>query len=53
LKIKKLYRFIAEELFFHEMNNVRVKGMVTCFIYEEFHPNAKLDIEDAYEYFLR
>lgn len=50
---KELYRFITEELFFHEMDNMRVPGMMTCFIYEEFHPNAELDIRQAYDYFFR
>ena len=50
---EKLYRFITEELFVHEMDNIRIEGMMTCFTYEEFHPNAKLDIEDAYDYFFR
>ncbi len=49
---KELYRFIIEELFQYEMDDMRVAGMQTCFTYEEFHPNAKLDIEQAYEYLL-
>jgi hypothetical protein len=27
--------------------------MMTGFIYEEFYPNAEMDIKDAYEYFFR
>ncbi|MGM0609071.1 MAG: hypothetical protein ACQESP_11735 [Candidatus Muiribacteriota bacterium] len=50
---KELYRFITEELFVYEMNNVRIEGMNTCFIYEDFHPNAEYDIEQAYDYFFR
>lgn len=50
---KELYRFITEELFEHEMDNIRVKGMTTNFIYEEFHPNAELDIRNACDYFFR
>lgn len=49
----ELYRFITEELFFHEMDNIRIKGMTTHFTYEEFHPNAENDIEHAYDYFFR
>ncbi len=41
---RELYRFITEELFIHEMDNIRIKGMMTCFIYEEFHPNHEYDI---------
>lgn len=48
---KELYRFITEELFKYEMDNVRIDGMTSYFTYEEFHPNAKLDIESAYEHF--
>ncbi|MFA9391376.1 MAG: hypothetical protein ACERKD_16325 [Prolixibacteraceae bacterium] len=49
----ELYRFITEELFQHEMDHIKVPGMTSCFIYEEFHPNSKLDIEQAYDYFFR
>jgi hypothetical protein len=47
----ELYRFITEELFEHEIENVRIDGMNLIFIYEEFHPNAELDIKQAFEYF--
>ena len=50
---KEIYRFITEELFVYEIENIRIKGMNTCFIYEDFHPNAQLDIEQAYDYFFR
>jgi hypothetical protein len=50
---KELYRFITEELFFHEIDNIQVEGMMTCFTYEEFHPNAEYDICQAYDYFFR
>lgn len=49
----ELYRFITEELFQHEMDDIRIPGMTCNFIYEEFHPNAKLDIKDAIDYFFR
>ncbi len=42
---REVYRFITEELFVHEMDNMRIKGMMTCFIYEEFHPNHEYDIK--------
>lgn len=48
---RELYRFITEELFAYEMDNIRIPGMMTCFIYEEFHPNAELDIRNAYDDF--
>ena len=46
----ELYRFITEELFLYKMDNMRIKGMTSNFIYEEFHPNAEYDIEQAYDY---
>lgn len=49
---RELYRFITEELFPYEMEDMRIAGMQTCFTYEEFHPNAKYDIEQAYDYLL-
>jgi hypothetical protein len=49
----ELYRFITEELFQHEMDDIRIPGMMSCFTYEEFHPNAKWDIEQAIDYFFR
>lgn len=50
---RELYRFITEELFVYEMDDMRIPGMTSCFIYEEFHPNAGLDIEQAIDYFFR
>lgn len=50
---RELYRFITEELFVHEIDNMHIEGMMTCFTYEEFHPNAKHDIEMAFDYFFR
>lgn len=48
---RELYRFITEELFVYEIDDMRIPGMTSCFIYEEFHPNAGLDIEQAIDYF--
>ncbi|MES2875578.1 MAG: hypothetical protein V4708_17775, partial [Bacteroidota bacterium] len=39
------YKFITEELFEEKVMNVQLPGMIMHFIYEEFHPNHKLDIE--------
>lgn len=39
-----LYEFITEELFWEETDDMRVEGMTSNFIYEEFHPNHKHDI---------
>jgi len=47
----ELYRFITEELFIYEMDDVHIDGMQTIFTYEDFHPNDELDIQHAYDYF--
>ncbi|MBC7888559.1 MAG: hypothetical protein H7Z13_11820 [Ferruginibacter sp.] len=39
-----IYRFITEELFAIKVEKKPVAGMVSHFIYEEFHPNHKADI---------
>lgn len=48
-----IYSFITEELFLHEIDDMKVPGMVANFIYEEFHQNHKYDLEHATEDFLR
>lgn len=47
------YKFITEELFQHEAAFVNVPGMTMHYIYEEFHPNHKLDIKGNAETFFR
>ena len=42
---EEIYKFITEELFTHEIDLVPISGMTWNFIYEEFHPNNKADIE--------
>ena len=42
---REIYRFVTEELFVHETDNMRIPGMMTCFIYEEFHPNHEYDLK--------
>jgi hypothetical protein len=39
-----LYRFITEELFDYEIDDISVEGMMNHFIYEEFHPNHDYDL---------
>lgn len=47
-----IYRFITEELFQHETDDLQLPGWTTNFIYEEFHPNHKMDIKNrAIEFF--
>ena len=48
-----LYTFIIEELFLHEVDDMNVPGMVTHFVYEEFHPNHPCDLKNATEDFLK
>jgi len=40
------YKFVTEELFEHQTQKFDIPDMVNHFIYEEFHPNHKLDIEN-------
>jgi hypothetical protein len=35
------YRFITEEMFEYEIEDIKVPGMINCFTYEEFHPEQK------------
>lgn len=47
------YKFITEELFEHESDfGVTLPGMMHCFIYEEFHPDHEMDIENRTEDFM-
>ena len=53
---RELYRFTLEELFEAETDNISIPGMMTCFIYDEFHPddkyeNARVAVEDCLHYF--
>ena len=48
-----IYRFLTEELFEHETEDICIPGWSKNFIYEEFHPNHKMDIEKNANDFLR
>jgi hypothetical protein len=39
----EVYRFIVEELFEHEMQDINIPGMMNCFIYDEFYPDVKFE----------
>ena len=41
-----IYRFITEELFEQETDDLQLEGMTRHFVYEEFHPNHVTDIEN-------
>jgi hypothetical protein len=40
----QIYKFITEELFTQETDDINIPGKVNHFIYEEFHPNNEYDI---------
>jgi hypothetical protein len=46
------YRFITDELFHVEMDNIRIDGMHEVFIYSEFHPDEVADARRDAELFL-
>lgn len=46
------YKFITEELPSHKFFGMRIEGMTTNFIYEEFHPSDKLDAKDCVDWFI-
>ncbi len=46
------YNFITKELFDHETTFMPVKGMITGFLYEEFHPDHELEITELTNRFL-
>jgi hypothetical protein len=48
-----IYKFITEELFAHEMEMGGIPGMGWNFIYEEFHPNHKVEITKCTHQFLQ
>ena len=43
VSVRELYRFTTEELFDHEIDDMNIPGMMTCFIYDEFYPDHKYD----------
>lgn len=48
-----IYDFVVNELFLKEIDDMYVPGMRTNFIYEEFHPNHKYDLESETLDFLK
>lgn len=48
----ELYRFITTELVNEEIDDMRIPGMRTVFIYEEYHPNDEYDAKSEAERFL-
>ena len=50
---EQLYRFMTGEFMDYEMNDINIIGMMSCFTYEEFHPNFKEDIKEVASEFLK
>ena len=50
--LEEKYRFITEEFLDEEISDMRIPGMHHRYIYEEFHPNDELDIQDTTRHFL-
>ncbi len=43
---RAMYEFITVELMQHMVDDIRIAEMITCYIYEEFHPNHEEDIRE-------
>ena len=43
VSIRELYRFVTEELFDYETDDMNLPGWTTNFIYDEFHPDPVYD----------
>jgi hypothetical protein len=52
IELTEAYRFVTEELLDEIVTEIRIPGMFTHFIYEDFHPNDVEDIKDMGEEFL-
>jgi len=50
---REFYRFITEDVFSCEVEDFWVDGLMSNFIYEEFYPNDKHDIEEIATHFIR
>jgi len=48
-----IYRFVTEELFNCEVDDISIEGMVCHFIYEEFYPNHEYDLRRYTNEFLQ
>ena len=47
-----IYEFITTELFDHEIEDMKMEGLYTCFTYEDFHPNHDYDLRRQSEDFI-
>ena len=46
------YRFLTGELMDQRIENIRLEGLSTCFIYEHYHPNDRYDATEVVKDFL-
>ncbi len=44
---REIYRFITEEFFYHEIEDLDMQGFIHHFCYEDFHPNHEMDIRSG------
>lgn len=51
-ELSVIYKFITEELFQEKARDIRIRGYMHHYVYEEFHPNHTLDIGDTAQQFL-
>lgn len=50
---REVYRFVTEELFKHEIEDIKVRGWINQFVYEEFYPNPKHEVSTVVSYCLQ
>ncbi len=48
-----IYKFITEELFEIERQDIRLPGMMNHYVFEDFHPNDTLDTNNTTEEFIQ
>lgn len=51
-ELSVIYKFITDELFHEKIREINIPGYRHHFVYEEFHPNHKLDIGNAAQQFI-
>ena len=49
---RTMYDFITEEFFKHEIDDIRIPGMMQCFDYREIHRDPKRQIEQTAHEFI-
>jgi len=48
-----IYKFITEELFLEEIDDIKVEDLISCYSYEKFHPNHEYDLNFQTEDFFK